>query len=222
MVLAMPLPAPFSTRLWLEFNPGSEPTILSPTSLLQRGHDALIFSHLSTQSLWKKCEHGSSLSSSLFAYFAKQMQQTCTGQNIRSSVIMPITRLETMHREYNKYISNDHDKEHPRIWRQALTASSPEITRSFSVPAATIPPSAAPELLSSPFLFLISLNLCVGKASIDSGVAPLVCVRSSLNPRIEIIQGKQQQIVAHRIKGIAYPIQLNVRNTIHNLQCKRM
>jgi hypothetical protein len=54
MVLAMPLPASFSTRLWLEFNPGSEPKILSPTSLLQRGHDALIFSHLSTQSLWKK------------------------------------------------------------------------------------------------------------------------------------------------------------------------
>ena len=120
MVLAMPLPAPFSTRLWLEFNPGSEPKILSPTSLLQRGHDALIFSHLSTQSLWKKWEHGSSLSSSLFAYFAKQMQQTCTGYNIRSSVIMPITRLETMHREYDKYISNDHDKEPPRIWRYLL------------------------------------------------------------------------------------------------------
>jgi hypothetical protein len=105
---------------------------------------------------------------------------------------------------------------------KALTASSPEITRSFSVPAATTPPSLAPALLSSPFLFLINLNLYVGKASIDSVVAPLVCVRSSLYPRTEIIQGKQQQIVAHRMKGIAYPIQLNVRNTIHNLQCKRM
>jgi hypothetical protein len=30
------------------------------------------------------------------------------------------------------------------------------------------------------------------------------------------MQGKQQQIIEHRIKGIAYPMQLNVRNTIHN------
>jgi hypothetical protein len=44
-------PAPFSTRLWLELNPEREPKRLSPTSLLQRGHDALIFSHLSTHSL---------------------------------------------------------------------------------------------------------------------------------------------------------------------------
>jgi hypothetical protein len=97
-----------------------------------------------------------------------------------------------------------------------LTASSPENRRSFSVPAATTPPSLTPELL------LFNLNLYVGRASIDSGVAPLVCVRSSLNPRMEIIQGKQQQIVAHKMKGIAYPIQLKVRNTIHNLQSKKM
>lgn len=51
----------------------------------------------------------------------------------------------------------------------------------------------------------------------DSLVAPLFCVRSSLNPRTEIIQGRQQQIVAHKMNGIAYPIQLNVRNTKHNL-----
>jgi hypothetical protein len=38
-----------------------------------------------------------------------------------------------------------------------------------------------------------------------------------VKPRIEIIQGRQQQIVAHRINGIAYPIQLKMRNTIHNL-----
>jgi hypothetical protein len=31
------------------------------------------------------------------------------------------------------------------------------------------------------------------------------------------MQGRQQQIVAHKMKGMAYPIQLNVRNTIHNL-----
>lgn len=68
----------------LEFDPESEPIILSPTSLLQRGQEALIFSHLSTHSLWKKCEQGSSLSSSLFAYFAKQMQQTCHSYNLMS------------------------------------------------------------------------------------------------------------------------------------------
>lgn len=32
------------------------------------------------------------------------------------------------------------------------------------------------------------------------------------------MQGKQQQIVAHSMNGMAYPIQLKVRNTIHNLQ----
>jgi hypothetical protein len=31
------------------------------------------------------------------------------------------------------------------------------------------------------------------------------------------MHGKQQQIVAHKMKGMAYPMQLNVRNTIHNL-----
>lgn len=55
----------------------SELKMESPTSVLQSGQDALIFSHLSTQSLWKKWEQGNSLSSSLFAYFAKQIQQTC-------------------------------------------------------------------------------------------------------------------------------------------------
>lgn len=50
----------------------------SPTSFLQRGHDALIFNHLSTHSTWKTWKHGSSFSSSLSAYFAKQIQQTCT------------------------------------------------------------------------------------------------------------------------------------------------
>jgi len=98
-------PAPFSTRLWLELNPEREPKRLSPTSLLQRGHDALIFSHLSTHSLWKKWEHGSSLSSSLFANFAKQMQQTCHSYNIKSSVLMSITRPETMHHEYHNQVS---------------------------------------------------------------------------------------------------------------------
>jgi hypothetical protein len=31
------------------------------------------------------------------------------------------------------------------------------------------------------------------------------------------MQGKQQHIVAHKMNGIAYPIQLNVRKTMHNL-----
>jgi len=35
---------------------------------------------------------------------------------------------------------------------------------------------------------------------------------------MEIIHGKQQHIIAHKINGMAYPIQLNVRNTIHNLR----
>lgn len=105
-----------------------------------------------------------------------------------------------------------------------LTASSPEITRSFSVPVATTPPSLTPELLSLslPLLLFFNLNLYVGRASIDSGVAPLVWVASSLKPRMEIIQGRQQQIVAHKMKGIAYPIQLKIRNTTHNLQREKM
>lgn len=37
----------------------------------------------------------------------------------------------------------------------------------------------------------------------------------------EIMQGRQQHIVAHRINGMAYPIQLKVRNTIHNLRMNR-
>lgn len=31
------------------------------------------------------------------------------------------------------------------------------------------------------------------------------------------MQGKQQQIVAHSMNGMAYPMQLKVRNTMHNL-----
>lgn len=107
--------------------------------------------------------------------------------------------------------------------QQKHTASSPDITRSFSVPAATTPPSPTLELLSLSLLLLdfFNLNLYVGKASIDSAVAPLVCARSSLNPSMETIQGRQQQIVAQRMKGIAYPIQLMARNTIHNLQSNK-
>jgi hypothetical protein len=31
------------------------------------------------------------------------------------------------------------------------------------------------------------------------------------------MQGRQQHIIAQRMKGMAYPMQLKVRNTIHNL-----
>lgn len=54
-----------------------------------------------------------------------------------------------------------------------------------------------------------------------SGVAPLVCEKFSRNPRTEIKQGKQQQMVAHSMNGIAYPMQLKVRNAIHNLQTNK-
>lgn len=53
-------------------------------------------------------------------------------------------------------------------------------------------------------------------------MAPWVWVPSSLKPRTEIIQGRQQQIVAHKMKGIAYPIQLKIRNTTHNLQSEKI
>lgn len=66
----------FSARRRLAVASASELSKVSPTSLLQRGQRALIFSHLSTQSLWNRWVHGNSLTSSLFAYFAKQMQQT--------------------------------------------------------------------------------------------------------------------------------------------------
>lgn len=180
----------------------SELKMVSPTSALQSGHVALIFSHLSTQSLWKKWEHGSSLSSSLLTYFAKQMQQTCRGDH------------------------NSKVYKQPNVWKiiklyvcvcVKLTASSPDIARSFSVPAATIPPSDALELFSLLFLLFFILNLYVGRELIESWVAPRFWEKSSLMPRTDIIQGRQQQIVAHRIKGIAYPMQLKVRNTMHNL-----
>jgi hypothetical protein len=51
----------------------------------------------------------------------------------------------------------------------------------------------------------------------DSEVAPLVLFVSSLKPITDIMQGRQQHIIAQRMKGIAYPIQLKVRNTMHNL-----
>lgn len=33
-----------------------------------------------------------------------------------------------------------------------------------------------------------------------------------------MMQGRQQQIVAHSMNGMAYPMQLKVRNTMDNLQ----
>jgi hypothetical protein len=35
------------------------------------------------------------------------------------------------------------------------------------------------------------------------------------------MQGRQQHIVAQSINGITYPIQLKVRNTIHNLRAMK-
>lgn len=84
--------------------------------------------------------------------------------------------------------------------KQKLTASSPEMARSLSVPAATTPPSI---LLEPLLLLFFSLNLWVGNAFIDSGVAPRGWVKSSLYPRIEIMHGKQQHIVVQRMKGMA-------------------
>ena len=84
--------------------------------------------------------------------------------------------------------------------KQKLTASSPEMARSLSVPAATTPPSL---LLEPPLLLFFSLNLWVGNAFIDSVVAPRGWVKSSLYPRIEIMHGKQQHIVVQRMKGMA-------------------
>ncbi|BAS81285.1 Os02g0787533 [Oryza sativa Japonica Group] len=55
----------------------------------------------------------------------------------------------------------------------------------------------------------------------DSEVAPLVLFVSSLNPITDMMQGRQQHIIAQRMKGMAYPIQLKVRNTIHNLAGKK-
>lgn len=61
---------------WVESAGGGEFSLVSTISNLQRGQEALIFSHLSTHSVWKKCEQGNSLNSSLSAYLAKQMQHT--------------------------------------------------------------------------------------------------------------------------------------------------
>lgn len=105
-------------------------------------------------------------------------------------------------------------------WKDKLTASSPEIARSFSVPVAIKPPSSPSEFLFPllPVPLVLTLYLCVGRALMDSSVAPLTPCIFSRTPRIEIIQGRQQHIIAHKMKGIAYPMQLMVRKAIHNLQ----
>nr|GLL27700.1 Os05g0179050 [Ipomoea trifida] len=83
------------------------------------------------------------------------------------------------------------------------------MARSLSVPAAKTPPSTSDPLSSLISLtVLISLNLCVGRALIDSSVAPLIPFISSRTPRNDMIHGRQQHIIAHKMKGIAYPIQL--------------
>lgn len=60
-----------------------EEVLISLTSFLQRGQVELILSHLSTQSTWKTCTHGSSLTSSSSPYLAKQMQQLYKTNTIR-------------------------------------------------------------------------------------------------------------------------------------------
>jgi hypothetical protein len=71
----------FPTLLWLSRRPKpmAGGAVLGTTSIsaLQSGHSAFILSHLSTQSLWKKCPQGSNRRSSLSTYLAKQIQQTC-------------------------------------------------------------------------------------------------------------------------------------------------
>lgn len=76
-------------RLRLAVAPASELSRVSPTSLLQRGQRALIFSHLSTHSLWNRWEQGNSRNSSLFAYLAKQMQQTASSPEMIRSFSVP-------------------------------------------------------------------------------------------------------------------------------------
>jgi hypothetical protein len=97
------------------------------------------------------------------------------------------------------------------------TASSAESDCSLSVPAATIPPSWPSASFPEPWRRFLVLNLYVGRELMDSDVAPLVLFVSSLKPMTDIMQGRQQHIIAQRMKGMAYPMQLKVRNTIHNL-----
>ncbi|RDX82542.1 putative mitochondrial protein, partial [Mucuna pruriens] len=54
--------------------------------------------------------------------------------------------------------------------QMVLTASSPDITRSFSVPAATIPPSAAAELPSPFLLFFFILNFLIASGGRNSSL----------------------------------------------------
>lgn len=91
-------------QFWLVSLPTDVTLPLSPISLLQSGHDALIFNHLSTHSTWKTWEQGSSLSSSLSSYLARQMQQTWnhyslllqtipTNKTLEPSVTSPWNRI---------------------------------------------------------------------------------------------------------------------------------
>ena len=119
-------------------------------------------------------------------------------------------------RVIRKQISDDDLKKLLKI-QDRRTASSAESDRSLSVPAATIPPSWPSASLPEPWRRFLVLNLYVGKALIDSEVAPLVLFVSSLKPITDIMQGRQQHIIAQRMNGMAYPMQLKVRNTMHNL-----
>lgn len=72
-------PSSFTCCRLLLFRSHDKGVVLSsPTSSLHRGHEALIFNHLSTHSAWKRWEQGSSRSSSLSTYVAKQIQHSCT------------------------------------------------------------------------------------------------------------------------------------------------
>jgi len=112
------------------------------------------------------------------------------------------------------------EKDNPRTTSPTgrLTASSWDIERSlFSSPTGPLLQEHKQICSSSSPSFLLSLHLYVGRELMDSTVAPLVLERSSRMPSTEIIQGRQQNTVAQRRNGSAYPIQLKVRKTIHNL-----
>jgi hypothetical protein len=70
----------------------------------------------------------------------------------------------------------------------------------LSVPAAKTPP---PLSFPSPLRAFFDLNLYVPKALMAYGVAPLFWFKSSRKPITEMMQGRQQHINAHRMKGIA-------------------
>lgn len=136
--------------------------------------------------------------------YAFHVEDMCTGKFTQIFIVWELRQADAANLQIpNNQIcckcvigSMIYEKEYGR----ELTASSAEIIRSLSVPAAKTPPPSSP---TSPSWTLFDWNLYATKVLIASVVAPLFRSKSSWTPRMDIIQGRQQHIIVHKMKGRA-------------------